>query len=391
MKRRSWLHVAGASLLPWIPTAPGAASLTPSTRTKLGISNTELVLGSTLALSGPMANAGQAMAAGIQAAIAEVNAKGGVHGRQLRLTVKDDAYDPERTLTQLEQLLDDNDGVFALLCCQGTANVAASIPLTEGAGVPLIGPATGATSLRRPEYRSVFHVRASYSDETVSLVQQMLNMGLRSIAIVHLDNAFGQEVANNAKRIMDSSRLDVAAQVALAVDASNLDEVIAQTLAARPSAVLLGTSGAATPPIVQRLKAHNPGLPLACLSVAMTSADISQLGDIAKGTLMTRIVPVAHKSSISISRSYQAAIRAHAPQMALDHRSLEGYINTRVIIAGLERSGRAVTRARLRDSLSHMGTLDLGGFKVAFQGTSPYIGSKYAELGIVGPNGSMVG
>ena len=61
-----------------------------------GISTTEIVIGQCAALSGPAAGLGTGIRAGLLAAIEEVNAKGGVHGREIRLVSADDAYEPEK-------------------------------------------------------------------------------------------------------------------------------------------------------------------------------------------------------------------------------------------------------------------------------------------------------
>ncbi len=50
-----------------------------------------------------------------------------------------------------------------------------------------MAPITGAASLRKAQ-QSVFHVRAGYSEEVISLVQRLVGMGLKGIAVVYLDN-----------------------------------------------------------------------------------------------------------------------------------------------------------------------------------------------------------
>jgi len=102
--------------------------------------------------------------AGITAAFHGINKAGGIHGRELRLVMKDDGYVPAKSVENIKQMLDGNS-VFAFMSCIGTANNAAIIPLIEQAGVPYVGPVTGASSLRQPGQRNVFHVRASYTDE----------------------------------------------------------------------------------------------------------------------------------------------------------------------------------------------------------------------------------
>ena len=65
-------------------------------------------------------------------------------------------------------------------------------------------PFTGALSARPKNARNVFNIRASYADETEHLVQHLATIGIKRIAIVHQNNAFGKDVASAAKQFMAS-------------------------------------------------------------------------------------------------------------------------------------------------------------------------------------------
>ena len=82
---------------------------------------------------------------------------------------------------------------------------AAITPLIEAAGLPHLAPLTGASSLRKAELKKVFHLRVSYTDEITRLVHNLVNMGIRDLAIVYLDNPYGKELAEDAKRALASS------------------------------------------------------------------------------------------------------------------------------------------------------------------------------------------
>ncbi len=128
-----------------------------------GITDKEIVIGQTAAQTGPAADLGHDVRLGIEAYFKEINAKGGVHGRQLRLVSLDDGYDPERAAANAKQLIE-KDKVFAMLGNVGTATGLAVLPVMNEAKVPLVGPYSGAESLRGPDSGLIFHVRASYSD-----------------------------------------------------------------------------------------------------------------------------------------------------------------------------------------------------------------------------------
>jgi branched-chain amino acid transport system substrate-binding protein len=67
---------------------------------EIGVSSDTILFGQAAALDGPSSALGQGMRQGILAAFAEINARGGVHGRNLKLISRDDGYDPDRSVEQ---------------------------------------------------------------------------------------------------------------------------------------------------------------------------------------------------------------------------------------------------------------------------------------------------
>ena len=84
-----------------------------------GITDSEILIGQTAALTGVAKGLGINMRLGVLAAFKEVNAAGGVHGRTLRLVSKDDGYEPEQTITNIHELIE-NEKVFTLVGGVGT-------------------------------------------------------------------------------------------------------------------------------------------------------------------------------------------------------------------------------------------------------------------------------
>src|ERR1700676_1873101 len=86
---------------------------------EIGVSSDTILFGQAAALEGPSSALGQGMRQGILAAFAQINAKGGVHGRKLDLVSRDDGYDPDRSVDQTIRLIE-QDKVFALIGAVGT-------------------------------------------------------------------------------------------------------------------------------------------------------------------------------------------------------------------------------------------------------------------------------
>src|SRR5579859_5933973 len=108
---------------------------------EVGVTAERILFGQAAAFSGPSSVLGQKMRIGILAAFAEINAKGGVHGRKLELISRDDGYDPDRSAVQTSKLLDE-DKVFALIGAVGTPTSLVTVPIAKQQGVPFDGAFT---------------------------------------------------------------------------------------------------------------------------------------------------------------------------------------------------------------------------------------------------------
>lgn len=150
------------------------------------------------ALTGPLGDLGSAMHQGAKAAFAGANARGGVHGRKIELATLDDGYEIPRALANVDKFLADPD-CFALFNCMGTPMVGAMMPKVLESGVPFFAPFTGGQLSRIPGARNVFNIRASYAEEAEKAVQHLATIGIRRIAVVYQNNAFGKEVFDSAR------------------------------------------------------------------------------------------------------------------------------------------------------------------------------------------------
>lgn len=383
MQRRQFVSLASSAAA--LAAAP--AFVRSAFAQDAGLSAKAITIGCSAAMTGPLAGFGTDIKLGAEAAMSHINARGGIHGRTLQLHMVDDGYVPQRTTDNVKQMLSQGTA-FALLSCVGTPNNTAILPLVEEAGMPYVAPLTGASSLRKGA-RNVFHVRASYTDEVHRLIQRLAGMGLKGIGIVHLDNGYGREMLEDATRALAEQGMKPALQVAVATDGKNLADVVGKVAAARPTAVLLATAGTVSVDLVKGLKKNVPGVLLTGVSVTLPSDSLKQLGEDGSGLALTMVMPDPNRAKLQVVRDYQAAMRARG-QQEFSLGSLEAYVNTRVLAEGLERAGRDPSQARLRTALAGIRNLDLGGFTVDYSGQTPYVGSRFIDLGVLSSAGRFL-
>ncbi len=375
LSRRTLLAGTAAVALPWLQAGPANAQ------------ESQIVLGQSTDLTGPLGELGSAMHQGAQAAFAAVNARGGIQGRSIVLNTLDDQYDVQKGLANVKQLMADPN-TFALFNCMGTANVEAMLPMVLESGIPFFAPFTGAQLSRVPQ-RNVFNIRASYAEEAEKLVQHLNTLGIKRIAIAYQANSFGKEVFNATQRSMAKLGLPDGPSATVENNASDAAAAAAKIAQAQPEAVLIGLAGKPAMEFVKSFRALRRGTSLYGLSVLGTSANIAALGADGVGMALTQVMPLPTNPVVPVSREFMQAWKAIGAKAEPSHLALEGYINARVFCEALQRAGKNPTRASFIDATWSLRKLDLGGFEV--HATEPgRNASRFVELTLVGRDGKYV-
>jgi len=353
-----------------------------------GVTDHSVKLGMSSPLSGPNGAYGRAMKEGIEACFAQVNARGGIDGRRLELVALDDGYETTAAVANARHLID-SEKVFALMGFYGTSPTTAVLPELEKSGVPLIGTVSGAEVLRGPTHRTMFHLRASYGDETAAIVKTLLTVGVQRIAVFYQDDGFGQAGLKGIERALEDARLK---PVAVASVPRNSIEVAAaaETIAkANPQAVVMATLYRPTAEFIKQTRAAGASPYFVALSPVGTDQLINELGaDKSRGIQVSQVIPYPWGSKLQVVRDYKKALPAYAKHDRYSYYSLEGYLNARLVVAALERTGRQLGREQLMAAL-RSGPFDLGGFRVNYERNSNS-GSSYVEISVVGQGGQIL-
>jgi len=370
---------ASALLLACLGAGPATA--------EQGISAGEVRFVQIAALTGPVASLGSGMRDGIEAAFAEINRAGGVHGRMLRLDPRDDAYDPSRSVPVLRDVLGE-DAHIALIGATGTPTIAAMRPLTTAAGLPVIGTFTGATFLRDPELGNVFNLRAGYAAEAEGWARLLVDdRGLKRIAVLYQDDSFGR--AGQSELIAALKRRDVS----LVAEGTYMRNTIAVKAAlidirrAKPQAVVL--IGVARPVTEFILASHSLEFDPLFVSISVGADEIAaELGSDGAGLIITQIVP-PHDAALPSATAFRAALAAHDPELQPGFINFEGYLVGRLAIAALEAAGPALTRERYLETLRGLRRLEIDGLTLSFSETDNQ-GLDEIFLMVIDPDGNIV-
>jgi branched-chain amino acid transport system substrate-binding protein len=349
-----------------------------------GVSDKEIVLGQSLGLTGPLAELAPDITHAAKAYFDMVNARGGVNGRRIRSVILDDGYQPANTLKTVRHLVEDEQ-VFALYSMTGTANVAGVLPMlaAEKPPVPVFAPFTGADAVRGPNLGHVFNIRASYSDEIEKLVQHLSTIGIQRIGVLWINNGMGQDGMAGIEKAMRKRSMTPYATASIQPDGSDTEKAVAELHDKRPEVIIMLTTGVPTVSFIKSYNKVRRGMRFYTLSVMGTQATLRALGPDGVGVVVTSVVPFPWSQSSALAREYRMAMQK-AGYDNLSFLGFESYINARVLVEGLRRAGRDLTRARFISALEGMRQFDLGGFEVSFSKES-HQGSRFVELAIIGP------
>lgn len=326
-----------------------------------------VLLGMSTALSGPAAELGENMRAGVLAALQEANGGGGVGGRPLELVSLDDQYEPAQTVPNMRELIKERE-VVAVIGNVGTPTAVAAIPIANQAKTPFFGAYTGAGVLRKtPPDRYVINYRASYAEEAAAMVDALIGtVGLdpQQIAFFTQRDAYGDAgfVGGIAalKRHGLASEQDVA-HGRYERNTQAVENALAEILGADPPPGAIIMVGAYAPCARFIELARDVGLDALFLNVSFVGAAplAAALGEKGDGVVVTQVVP-HFDADLPLVREYRKALASWKAQSVPTFGSLEGYVAARILILALRSMEGEITREAVVDALEGLGEFDIG-------------------------------
>jgi branched-chain amino acid transport system substrate-binding protein len=353
-----------------------------------GVSADKVVFGQATALEGPASALGQGMKLGLEAAFTEINKAGGVKGRKLELKSVDDGYEPSKSIEVVKKLLEE-DKVFALAGAVGTPTAAATQPIATAGGAPFIGAFTGAEFLREPYKPLVMNIRASYFQETEAMVEHLTkDIGASKIAIMYQDDAFGQAGLAGVRKALDKRQMQLAGEGTFERNTLAVKAALLAIKKAQPDAVIMISPYKPAAEFIKLARQIKLDATFVNISFVGSNALAKELGPAGAGVVITQVVPFPNDASIPVVGRYQAALKASAPDAQPGFVSLEGYLVGRAIIVALEKVSGDLTRQAVVEAVQKAGTIDLGGFKLAYSPSSNR-GSDQVFLTVIQADGSL--
>jgi branched-chain amino acid transport system substrate-binding protein len=346
----------------------------------------DIVIGMSAGFRGPTGGLGIELYRGSMAYIEHVNRTGGINGRKIVIVAYDDGYNPgpaiENTIRLVEQ-----DNVFLLFDYLGTPTVTRVLPLLKSysdKNIYLFFPFTGAQPHRQYPYDSfVFNLRASYHQETEGLVNNLVRIGRKRIAVFYQADAYGRSGWNGVKITLAKHGLKIVGEATYRRGTQYTQSMKDQVEILKhsdPDAIISIGAYAACAAFIRDARDSGVNVPIANVSFVGSTFLTNLLLDIGKGRgkdytknlINSQVVPSYEDTSLSAGRQYREFMNKYQPTipphlaekgykpLKYSFGGFEGFLNAKLLVEILKRMGGDLDKSRIKAVVENIQEIDIG-------------------------------
>ena len=346
-----------------------------------GVSPKQILIGQSITLQGGKNEYGMAVMDGINTYLQDVNARGGVNGRQITLKTLDDENQTSQAEANARKLIEE-DRVFLLFGAIEGGPSNAVMKVVNELKTPFFGPMAGSPTMRRPHQPLVFPVRSEHRDEFRVLLEYIRSTGGKRVAFFRADSAVGLEHLENFKLLCKELGLEFALDLPFKSDVNDaqLDAMAGRIAGANLQGVVNHGSAGVYEKLIRSVRAK--GSPTPFMAVNSGSTQLARrLGDLAHGMLFAQVLPSPWERKTDLTREYQDAFKRHKPGVDFSYGSLEGYMTAKALVAALRLAGPSPTRESFVQGLYKAGAIEFNGLRISYQ-PDDHAGLRLVDLAI---------
>jgi branched-chain amino acid transport system substrate-binding protein len=336
--------------------------------TATGVTDNEIKMGMLSELSGPIAVYGQSFPKVAQAFFRERNEAGGINGRQVKLIVYDDAWDPVRGKAGAKRLVE-QDKVFMMCCTQSLNTNGALTPYMDEVKIPYIG----VDGLSEEQYNGTWTFPIGTS--TAALGELMgtyayKTMGARKAAIASLTVPGGPQYRDQFKKNFEAAGGQVVYEGDFNADSPDFSSFIVQARA--KGADFITGFLTIVPTIRMEQAAQNQGWKpehgFGWDTTAYVDKLIEFLGEYANGTVVQNHMlpyevdsPGLREFKATVGKYYDLKELTYSPWLALTG------VAARLTMESIDSCGKNLTRDCVREHVENIHDWDTHwGVKLTF-------------------------
>ncbi|GBC76147.1 Leu/Ile/Val-binding protein [bacterium HR07] len=328
-----------------------------------GVTANEIVLGAFIAQSGALAGVGTPVFKGASAYYNYVNdVLGGVNGRKIRFIACDDAFDPTKTVACVKKLVEE-DKVFAIVNSLGTVPHAAVMEYLVKNNVPVVSPHANYTPFSKPVKFNYFAIQPNNEIFGTALARYAVQrFKARRVAILYVDDAFGQELLNAAVAELKRNKLEPVLTVPHPGTETAFRPYVVRLQGANPDAVILLTYLVPSASILKEAEAVGFKSKWLATNVQADIRMVSLAGVSAvEGLIVTGFAADPTLPNHSGAAKFRALLQKYFPGELPSGFSEIAYVGAMQVVEGLFRAGPNLTRERFIQALETLTNWDAEG------------------------------
>lgn len=307
----------------------------------------EIVIGVAGPMSGDLAEFGSQLRHGAELAVADVNAAGGVLGKQVRLVIGDDQCDPKRAIRVATNLVDQGvvfvDGHF----CSGSSIPASAV--YEEEGVLQMSPASTNPKLTQQGIDTLFRITGR-DDRQGTFAGAWLAQHFAGMKVAILDDgtAYGRQVAVETARAMEAAGLKPAIRTQYSPTSGDYATQIAELEAAKVDGIYLGGYHDSVGVFVRQAREQGLDAQIFGADALNTMEYVTIAGKASDGTMFTNAAELRN-----VPAAKQVVARFRSDGWEPEGYTLSAYAAIEVWAQAVRKAGTtdaAVVAAALRDN-----------------------------------------
>lgn len=336
-------------------------------------------------MTGPVAATVKEAVEGAQLYIDSVNAKGGIRGEKIELITLDDKFDPKLAAANAATLIVEKN-VVALFMNRGTPHAQAIMPLLAQHEIALIAPSTGAMVLHKPVNKYIFNVRSGYQREAEKAITHLHTLGMKRIAVVHVDDSFRTDAFSGASKGFEKAKLQPLAIIKADRNKPDYAVIVPEVIKSNAQAMLWIGSGTAVADGIKALRTAGSAAQVVTLSNNASAGFIKSLGTASRGIIVTQVFP--YEKSYAYGLVKEALELAKVKNLEVSPAVLEGFSGAKVLVEAIRRASPNPTRQKMLVALESLRKFDIGGLQISYSAES-HTGLDFAGLSIIGADGKF--
>jgi branched-chain amino acid transport system substrate-binding protein len=227
-------------------------------------------------------------ATALEASVEAFNARGGVGGHCMELTVCDSEGDPNRELDCARQLVE--DGAVATLADTTGFNSQAVAEVFEAAGMPRIGNPSSNADLASPV---TYAFGAGAAGTTIMMVPPLLREGITKIAAIHVDTPTFTSLTAALEPMLDASGAEMVATIPVPAGTTDFQQFILAADDAGAEGIILALGENEAVQVLQAAEQLGSELTYSSSLGSFGAADVAEFGDFASQMVFNAELPPA--------------------------------------------------------------------------------------------------